>query len=132
MIGLDTNVLVRFLTGDDPKQSEIASEWIRVAVAKEEKLFLNRIVLCELVWVLSGSYGFPKSRIVETLEELLSTDHLIVEDHGVAFAALEDYASSNADFADCLIGRGNSASGCSATLTFDKKLWKTEMFRGDG
>lgn len=131
MIGIDTNVLVRFLTGDDPRQAETATEWIQAAIKKEEKFFLNRIVLCELVWVLSGSYGFPKSRIVETLEELLSTEHLIVDDDKITFAALEDYASSNVDFADCLIGRGNEAKGCSTTLTFDRKLWKTGMFRGE-
>jgi len=130
LIGLDTNILVRFLTEDDPRQADLAAEWIQAAINKEEKLFLNRVVLCELVWVLSGSYGFPKSRVVEILEELLSLGHLIVEDREIVFAALEDYASSNADFADCLIGRGNKATGCSATLTFDRKLGRTGLFRG--
>ena len=128
MIALDTNVLIRLLTQDDPKQAAIAAKWVGEAESRKEALFLNRIVLCELVWVLSGAYGFSKSKIIRILEELLSTENLVVENRDIVFEALKDYAGANADFVDYLIGRSNEAEGCSKTLTFDRKLLKTELF----
>jgi predicted nucleic-acid-binding protein len=127
VIGLDTNVLLRFLTEDDPKHTPIAQKWIREAISREEKIFLSGTVLCEVVWVLSRSYKFTKAQLLATLEELLSTTHVDVEDHEVSWNAVHDYAFSNADFADCLIRRKALAAGCSEVKTFDQKLLEARL-----
>lgn len=127
MIGLDTNVLLRFLTEDDPKQTPIAQEWIRTAMKKDEKIFLTGTVLCEMIWVLTRSYKFSKEKLLEVLEELLSTNHIDVEEHEITWGAIHDYAFSEADFADCLIRRKTLAAGCSTLLTFDEKLVKARL-----
>jgi predicted nucleic-acid-binding protein len=127
LIGLDTNVLLRFLTEDDPKQAPIAQEWIRAAMKKDEKIFLTGTVLCEMVWVLSRSYKFSKEELLEVLEELMSTTHIDVEEHETTWDAIHDYAFSDADFADCLIRRKSLAAGCSKLLTFDEKLSKARL-----
>ena len=124
MIGLDTNVLVRFLMEDDPEQSRLASLWIRKAEENKEMIFLSHVVLSELVWVLGGSYRMPKARILDAVEELLSARQVEVEDYETVRHALHDYGLSSAGFADCLVRRKAMAFGCSGFKTFDEKLSK--------
>jgi predicted nucleic-acid-binding protein len=127
--GLDTNVLVRFLTQDDPAQSRRASAVIAEAVAGGEPCSVDAIVLCELVWVLGDAYGFDKATIVDTLERLLDTAQLVVEQADVARRALADYAKGRGDFADYVIGWRNRGHGCSETVTFDRALRRSRLFR---
>jgi predicted nucleic-acid-binding protein len=122
VIGLDTNVLVRCLTEDEPKQFADAERWIREASDTGRKLYVSSVVLCELVWTLSRSYAVSKDGLLEILEELLSTEKLEVEDFETTWHAIHDYAFSNAGFADCLIRRKALAAGCSEVKTFDQKL----------
>lgn len=129
MIGLDTNVLVRYLVQDDPAQARQATRAIAGAAAAGERLFLSVIVLCELVWVLESAYGYPRSEIEETLEKILLTDQFHIEDSDEAWLALGDYRRSGADFADALIGRRHLRSGCGTTLTFDRSLKGLAGFR---
>jgi len=127
MIGLDTNVLVRFLMEDDAEQFGTATAWIRKADERKEKFFLSHVVLSELVWVLAGSYRLPKTQILDIVESLISAKQIELEEYETVRHALHDYALSGCGFADCLIRRKAMAQGCSDFKTFDAKLSKVEF-----
>jgi len=127
--GLDTNVLVRYLTQDDPAQSRKANAVIAEAVEHGEPSTINAIVLCELTWVLRDAYGFDKATIVTTLQRLLDTAQLVVEHADVMRKALDDYSRGPGDFADYVIGWQNRESGCTETVTFDRALRRSRLFR---
>lgn len=122
MIGLDTNVLVRYLTQDHPEQASRTNQLLETRCSRDTPCRISLIVLCELVWVLSGAYGYEKSQIVRVLEGILSSSELWVEDEDVARSALAAFQSGPADFADYVIACGNHAAGCEATYSFDRKL----------
>jgi predicted nucleic-acid-binding protein len=127
--GLDTNVLVRYLTEDDPAQSRKAAEWIDAAVARGEDCFVSAVVLCELAWVLLGAYEVGKADLLRTLDQLLATSRLVVSDKDVVRRAVEAYRAGRADFADYVIGALNLDAGCDATVTFDRRLRGDARFR---
>ena len=120
MIGLDTNVVVRYLVQDDPTQSRKATALIEGAIARGDRLYLCSVVLCELVWVLEAAYGIRKSEVAETLEKILLAAQFEIEHRDCARAALLDFRRSRADFSDCLLGRIHEAAGCESTTTFDR------------
>jgi predicted nucleic-acid-binding protein len=120
MIGIDTNLLVRYLTQDDPAQSKKASAVIEKALAGESGVFINHVVLCEVVWVLDRAYGFPRVTLGDVLEKILQGKQFEIEDKPTAWQALNDFKSSKADYADCLIGAKNRKAGCTTTLTLDR------------
>src|SRR5262245_16941930 len=105
MKALDTNILARYLRDDDPVQSKRAAQLIQRAVQQGEQLYLNHVVLCELVWVLTSVYEHRKDEIIRMLESTLLTGHFDLEDKASVEFALEDYKNCKADFPDCLIGR---------------------------
>ena len=105
MIGLDTNVLLRLLVRDDPAQYEAAARFVRDAVARGETLFVNRIVVAELVWALAQAYRRGRVEIASAIEHILLTAEFEVEGSPIVWAALHEYQRSNVDFSDCLIGR---------------------------
>ena len=129
MIGLDTNVLVRHLVQDDPGQSRKATQAITKRCTRDDPGFINRVVLCELVWVLESAYGYPKDTIVDVLEKLLRTSQLKVEDAQSAWTAFRMYQKGKADYADCLLGATNRIAGCDSTVTFDHAASKLEGFQ---
>ncbi|HEX2252065.1 MAG TPA: type II toxin-antitoxin system VapC family toxin [Thermoanaerobaculia bacterium] len=126
MIGLDTNVLVRYLVEDDPDQTARAAELIYDALDADDRLFLPEIVLCEVVWVLQSAYRLPRQRIVEVLRDLLRTRQLAVEQPESARRALDRYAEGSADFADYLILDRCRAAGCDRVASFDTGLQAEE------
>lgn len=128
MRGIDTNLLARYLRDDDPLQSGRAAHFIQRAVRQNEPLFLNHILLCELVWILGSVYEHPKKEIVRMLESILLTGQFRLENKQSVELALEDYKKSKAEFSDCLIGRRNQVDGCEATLTFDRRLKAVDTF----
>ena len=128
MIGLDTNVIVRQIVQDDPVQGELASELIEQRCSPAEPAHIPLIVLCELVWVLSSAYGYSRSQIVTALRQVLVTDCFDVEEHALAWAALQDYAAGSADYADHIIVRLNRARGCRSTFTFDRRAARHPEF----
>lgn len=128
MIGLDTNVLVRYLVRDDKRQAEKASVYIREATSKGTDFFISNIVLCELIWVLESSYGFSKNEICDILEKILVTKQFEFEQKDIIRQSLSDYAQGKGDFADYLIGRINLACGCISTVTFDRALKNASTF----
>ena len=122
MKGVDTNVLVRYITRDDPGQERAASRFLDSARARSEPVFVNVIVLCELVWVLGRTYEYTRAEVAAVIGQVLSTEQVVVEDADLAWLALSDFKASKADFADCLIGRKNLRLGCDETVTFDGRL----------
>ena len=128
MKALDTNILARYLRDDDPAQSRRAAHFIQQAAGQNEPLFVNHVVLCELVWILSSVYEHRKEEIVDMIEAVLLTGQFQLEDKSSIELALEDYKKSKADFSDCLIGRRNRACGSETTLSFDRRLKNVETF----
>lgn len=124
MIGLDTNVLVRYLTQDDPVQSPKASELIE-SLTTFSPGFVSLVSVVELVWVLQSCYQSAKSDIVGVLETLLRTRELTIEHAEIIWQALRRFTASKADFADCLIERCAHAAGCEYTATFDVSAVKS-------
>ncbi len=119
MIGLDTNVLVRYLTRDDEAQWQQAVQIINHA----DSCFISNIVLCELVWVLSGkSYQYSLTEILDTLELILQSSKFEFTNRTVIYQAIKFTRLGKADFADYLIGAVNHNCQCSKTVTFDRKL----------
>ena len=120
MIGLDTNVLVRYIIQDDRLQTTVASR-ILDSLTPEAPGYLSLVVIAELVWVLESSYGFRRPEVLRILETLLQSEELIVERSELVWQTLRSFRMSNGDFADCLIERTADAAGCDYTLTFDRK-----------
>jgi len=129
MIGLDTNVLVRYLTQDDPAQFAKAAAFIDAASEREEQFLVNTPVLCELVWVLAAVYDYSREEIAQALEQIFTTAQFEIERLDEARQALGDFRSSKADFSDALIGRINRSLGAKHTGTFDRDLKAVETFR---
>lgn len=122
MIALDTNVLVRLLVFDEPRQAERARRLVEQATSKDESIFLSSIVLCELVWVLRGAVDAPKKDIVATLNRLLDSELFVFENAALLRTAIDRFTSGRADFADYLLGEVASDAGASVTFTFDRTL----------
>lgn len=124
MIGLDTNVLVRYITQDDPVQSAKASDLIE-SLTTASPGFISLVSIVELVWVLQSCYQSAKSDVVMVLETVLRTRELTVEHAEIIWQALRKFVANKADFADCLIERCAHAAGCEYTATFDLNAIKT-------
>lgn len=124
MIGLDTNVLVRFLVRDDEEQFARAERLIRRSANAGEPVYISLLVLLETEWVLRSRYKLEKSEIVGAFSELLSSMDLNFEDEPSIEEALFLWKDSPAQFADCLIGARHRALGCAGTATFDSDALK--------
>ncbi len=129
MIGIDTNVLVRYIVQDDPSQSEKASQFLEENCNTTNPGFINSIVLCELVWVLKCAYGYNKTVIADVIEKLLCTSELVAENSNAAWDALRAYKAGQADFPDYLIGDINSINDCEFTVSFDKQTTESKHFQ---
>ena len=129
MTGLDTNVLVRTLVTDTPRQSAAAKRAILEAARSGEKLAIQPVTLCELVWVLESCYRRPRAEITLALEAILRTAQFEIIDKDTVTLAVGDYAKGKGDFADYYIGRANERAGADVTLTFDKSLKSDPRFR---
>ena len=128
MLGLDTNVLVRFLVRDDEAQFEKARRLIKREVAAGSGIFVNQLVLLETEWVLRSRYSLAKNRIIEVISGLLEASDVQCEDEPTIEEALFTWKDTSADFADCLIGAKNRRLGCRATATFDVRAAKLAGF----
>jgi predicted nucleic-acid-binding protein len=128
MLGVDTNVLVRYLTRDDQPQYEKARRLIDRGMNKGEPVLVSLLVLLETEWVLRSRYELVKSEIVAAFSALLDTADLAFEDEPSIERALYSWKDSAADFADCLIEARNRRLGCRATATFDGKALKLAGF----
>ena len=129
MIGLDTNVLVRYLTHDDEAQYARVTAFIDAATKQGEQFVVSTVVLCELVWVLGTAYDYSREEIARALEQMFATAQFEIERLDEARQALGDFRATNADFSDALIGRINRSLGAESTVTFDRDLKGMETFR---
>ena len=128
MLGIDTNILVRFLVQDDESQFEKARKLIKREVAAGRRVFVNQLVLMETEWVLRSRYSVPKNQIIGAISGLLDASDVQFEDEPAIEEAIFIWKESTADFADCLIGAKNRRLGCRATATFDLKASKLPSF----
>ena len=119
MIGLDTNVLVRYIMQDDARQSPLATRLVE-SMSAQAPGFVPLVAVVELGWVLSSAYGLDRTQLVQAFEGLLRTKEIVVERAETVWKALRVFAIGNADFADCLIERSAAAAGCERTMTFDR------------
>jgi predicted nucleic-acid-binding protein len=127
MTGIDTNVLVRYLVQDDPHQARKATRFITNECSSEDPGLINRIVLCELVWVLESAYGYARANVALALEKILRTTQFTIEDHQEAWSSFREY-QGGADFADSFIVTVNRRLRCQRTVTFDRKAARRPGF----
>jgi predicted nucleic-acid-binding protein len=119
MIGLDTNVLVRYFAQDDAVQSNKATALME-SLSAERPGYVSQIALTEVVWVLGRCYGVERQQVKDIIESMIGTKELVVEGADTVRKALRVFAASGkADFADCLIERSGYVAECEYTATFD-------------
>ena len=128
MKGIDTNVLARYLLNDDPEQAREAERFLVRECSANDPGIVNRIVLCELVWVLERGYKLPRAQVVDLLERLFEVRQLVIEDFDDALVALRNYRKGGG-FADAFLGEVNQRLGCDYTATFDRKAAGGKLFR---
>lgn len=121
MIGLDTNILVRYLTQDDPVQSAKATQILERRLTPKNLGFVSVVVIVETVWVLDRAYGLTAREISGAVERLLQVDVLALENEQEVFTAMVALKQGRASFADTLIAELGTRAGCGRTLTFDRK-----------
>jgi len=128
VIGLDTNILVRYLAQDDPVQSPKATELIERRLSEENPGFVSVVAMVETAWVLDRAYGLADREIAAAIERTLQADVLVVEDEQEVFAAMIALREGHGSFADALIGGLGGRAGCTHTLTFDQKASRLPGF----
>jgi predicted nucleic-acid-binding protein len=124
LIGIDTNVLVRYIMQDDVSQAELAGRFFN-SLDTSDPGFISLVTLAELGWVLGRSFKLKRLKIVHAQEKLLNSEQLMVELDPLVREALELFQQGNADFADCLIAKCSEAAGCDSVVTFDRKAAKS-------
>ena len=125
MIGLDTNVLVRYLAQDDRAQAAAATTLIENRCSIESPGFVGLLVLADVVWVSESSYGASRTEVAEIVKRILSIRQLVVQDAEVVWQALRQFESGRADFAACVIHRSAEAAGCDKAMSFDRRAGMT-------
>ena len=128
MIGLDTNILVRYLTQDEPIQSAKARDAIERRLTEENLGFVSIVAMAETVWVLERAYKLTPDEIVSAVERILQTDVLVVEDEQEVFTAMIALQKGQGAFADALIAALGARRSCSRTLTFDRRALRLPGF----
>jgi predicted nucleic-acid-binding protein len=129
MIGLDTNILVRYFAQDDPVQSRRATVLIEGHLTEQAPGFISVVALAETMWVLKRAYGLTEKEIAAVLERVLQADTLVAEHEAAVATALSALWEGYSSFADALIGAINTQAGCSQTVTFDRKAARLPGFR---
>jgi predicted nucleic-acid-binding protein len=129
MIGLDTNILVRYLAQDDPVQSPKARKIIERRLSEENPGFVSIVAMVETVRVLGRAYGLAANEIAAAVERILQTDVFVVENEQEVFTALIALKRGRGSFADALIAGLGARAGCLSTVTFDHKALRLSGFR---
>lgn len=119
MIGLNTDILVRYLIQDDKEQAALANNIINKYATKAQSIFINNIVICELVWILTKGYQYEKEQIVTVLRNIILTVEFAFEHQKILREALSEYEKTDLDFSDALISKLNQKYNCDKTFTFD-------------
>ena len=128
MRGIDTNILVRFLVGDDKQQAKKVYNIFKKTELDKKELFVPLIVVQELIWVLESVYEIPRTEILDSISELLLMPILVFE-HQSALQQFTNAAQGNKyDLSDLLIAHSAKIQGCETVITFDKKASKFQLF----
>lgn len=127
MIGLDTNVLVRYFAQDDPVQSSRAARIIE-RLTEENPGFISLVSIAETVWVLERAYRLSNLDLARCIERILQADTFVVQNEQEVFTAMVALKNGPGSFSDALIGALGEWAGCSATLTFDKRAAQLKGF----
>jgi len=128
MIGLDTNVLVRYFVQDDPVQSPKATEIMELRLTEDEPGFVSVVTMVEMAWVLSSIYELSDHEIASAVERMLQADTLVIQNEQEVFTATVALKAGRGSFADALIGALGTWAGCASTLTFDRKASRLGNF----
>ena len=124
MIGLDTNVLLRYLAQDDPTHSPRATEIVERSLTVQEPGFVSLVSILEVIWVLKSLFKRSRNEIANDIEMLLAADTLEVQNEQEVYTAVVSLRNGIGTFEDALIGALGVWRGCSATLTFDEDAAK--------
>lgn len=124
MKALDTNVLLRLIIDDDANQVTVGRKFAAACAKAGEKLYVNNIVLCELIWVLQTVYRYRRDETLLLLKALMQNQAYTVEAEEEVNAAIQHYENTEADFSDCLIAVKSATAGCSHCVTFDQRMHK--------
>jgi predicted nucleic-acid-binding protein len=126
MIGLDTNILVRYITHDDDAQTAVVRKLV-ASLSSDSPGYVSLVVLVELIWVLEDCFDFKKKEVEDVVESLQRGREILLERPDLVEQAVRKFKSGNADLADCIIERAAHAAGCEYTLTFDRKALTAGM-----
>lgn len=124
MIGLDTNILVRYIAQDDEGQAAIVNELVD-SLSEDEPGFVSLVAIAELSWVLKRTFKPTRDEVAQAVFRLLSGREIVVQDAILVGDALRFYSQLNSEFSDCLISRCSEAAGCTTVVTFDRKAAKS-------
>lgn len=124
MIGLDTNVLVRYATQDDPRQAAMA-ERVMSSLTTDRPGFVSQIALVESVWVLRRLFAADNASISTFVNHLLDAREVVVEHSDRVWTALSS-TQGGPEFTDALLALSGAASGCDYTVTFDRRAAKVD------
>jgi predicted nucleic-acid-binding protein len=127
MIGIDTNILVRYLVQDDDTQAAQATLLIEKTISVDMPAYITLISLVEVVWVLNSCYGINKNDLCVMIRMVLETKQFLIEQSESCYRALKLFEQGHGDFSDALIATLSKDAGCSQTLTFDKKALSVGM-----
>ena len=129
MAGLDTNVILRYLLQDDPKQTALANHIVDQVLSDRNPGLISLVTILEIVWVLRGLLKQTPTEIATHLEHLLAADSLEVQNEQQVFEAAFALKRGTGEFEDALVGALNAWAGCSHTLTFDKRALRMPYFQ---
>ncbi len=124
MIGVDTNVLLRFLVDDHPEQNRLARAFLSERDARDP-IFVCAVTLAETVWLLSRGLGYSTKDIRQLISELLASEGVVMEHAERLGMLLASDVTIQADIAGYLIAWAGSAAGARGTLTFDRRAAAT-------
>ena len=128
MKGIDTNILVRFLVGDDELQAKKVYNIFKKAELNKNELFVPLLVVLELIWVLESVYDITRDKIIDSISELLLLPVLNFE-HRSALQQFTQTAHENSyDLSDLIIAHSAKEQGCKTVITFDRKASKYNLF----
>ena len=128
MIALDTNVLVRYLTQDDPAQARAASRLIERELSTARPGLILAVVLAETLWVLGELYGATEGEKIDCAEQLLATRQLKMQHKPAVERAVQMARNASCGLVDCLIAEIAADEGCDHVATFDRKAGKQAGF----
>lgn len=128
MKGIDTNILIRFLIGDDVQQTKEVYDLFKKAEAQKNEFFVPLLVLLELIWVLESVYEVPRAALLDSISDLTLMPILKFEQHATVQQFIHAAPKNSHDLSDLLIAHSARSSGCDSVLTFDKKTARHDLF----